>query len=319
MKEEQAFGEVVEMIHSVRERTVAAVNAALIDLYWQVGKFISHRIDTDGWGKATVEALAAYLQQRHPGTQGFSTRNLWRMRQFFEAYREQPILSALLRELPWSSNLQILTKVKHPEEREFYIRMATRQQWSVRELARQIDSSQFERAVPNPYPGASVLFRDAYLVEFLKLPEICLEADLHKSLLLNLRRFLAGLGRDFCFIGSEVSIQFGGRDFTLDLLFFHRGLSCLVVFDLEIGEFQREHLGELNFYLEALDRDVRKPKEGLSIGVLLCASRNSEVVEYALSRSLSPKQIAEYQAQLPDKKLLQVKLREFYDFVESIK
>jgi len=320
--EELAFGEVVEMIRVARTRNLAVVNTALIDLYWQVGQSISRRIETERWGKNTVNALAAYIQHRQPGTRGFSAQNLWRMRQFFDAYRDLPILSTLLRELPWSSNLHILNKSKRPEEREFYLRLATQERWSVRELARQIDGGLFERAVLNPpkvsaalrelHPGASTVFRDAYLVEFLDLPEPHFEADLHKSLLINLRRFLAELGRDFCFIGSEVPIQVGGRDFALDLLFFHRGLSCLVAFELKIEEFQPEHLGKLDFYLEALDRDVRKPNERPSIGVLLCASKNSEVVEYALSRSLSPALVAEYQTQLPDKSLLQAKLHEFY-------
>lgn len=132
----------------------------------------------------------------------------------------------------------------------------------------------------------------------------------------NLRHFLAELGRDFCFVGSEVVLQVGGKDFALDLLFFHRGLNCLVAFELKIGEFQPEHLGKLEFYLEALDRDVRKPHERPSIGVLLCASKDSEVVEYALSRSLSPALVAEYQTRLPDKGLLQAKLHEFYTLSE---
>jgi predicted nuclease of restriction endonuclease-like (RecB) superfamily len=320
--EEQAFAEVVEMIQAARGRALGAVNTVLIDLYWQVGEYISRRISTEGWGKGTVAALSAYIQQRSPGVRGFSPQNLWRMRQFFDAYRGQPELSTLLRELPWSSNLHILTKSKRTEEREFYLRMATQQRWPVREVARQIDAALFERAVLNPpkvstalresHPGAEAAFRDAYLFEFLELPDGHREADLHQSLLRNLSRFLAELGRDFCFAGSEVLLQVGGKDFALDLLFFHRGLACLVAIELKIGEFQPEHLGKLEFYLEALDRDVRKPHEGPSIGVLLCASKDTEVVEYALSRSLSPALVAEYQTRMPDKKLLQAKLHEFY-------
>jgi hypothetical protein len=161
------------------------------------------------------------------------------------------------------------------------------------------------------------VFRDAYLVEFLDLPEGHLEADLHASLLRELRRFLWELGRDFCFVGSEVALQVGGRDFALDLLFFHRGLGCLVAIELKIGPFEPEHLGKLSFYLEALDRDVKKPHEGPSIGVLLCASKDAEVVEYALSRTLSPALIAEYQTRLPDKQLPKAKLHEFYVLTES--
>jgi hypothetical protein len=144
------------------------------------------------------------------------------------------------------------------------------------------------------------------------LPDGHAETDLHRSLLAKLRQFLIELGRDFCFIGSEYPVQVGGRDFSLDLLFFNRALNCLVAIDLKVTRFEPEHLGKMNFYLEALDRDVRKPHERPAIGVLLCATKDNEVVEYSLSRTLSPALIAEYQTALPDKRLLQRKLHEFY-------
>jgi predicted nuclease of restriction endonuclease-like (RecB) superfamily len=320
--DERAFAEVLEMIQAARGRALAAVNTELIDLYWRVGEYISRKLETAVWGEGVVNELAGYIQRRHPGLRGFTRRNLFRMRQFFEAYKEQEKVSALLTQLPWTHHLMILSRSKRPEEREFYIRLTAQEKWSSRELERQLAGALFERAVLNPpkvstalresRPGAEAAFRDAYVVEFLELPDGHREADLHKSLLLNMSRFLAEMGRDFCFAGSEVPLQVGGRDFALDLLFFHRSLSCLVAVELKIGEFQPEHLGKLEFYLEALDRDVRKPHEGPSIGLLLCASKDSEVVEYALSRSLSPTLVAEYQTQLPDKKLLQTKLHEFY-------
>ena len=216
----------------------------------------------------------------------------------------------------------ILGRCKRPEERAFYLRLAQRDGWSRRDLERQLAGALFERAVLNPpkvsaalrqlHPGAEAVFRDAYLVEFLDLPDGHHEGDLHRGLVHRLRDFLIELGRDFCFVGSEYPVQVGNRDFALDLLFFHRGLNCLCAIELKVGRFEPEHLGKMNFYLEALDRDVRKPHEGPSIGVLLCASKDNEVVEYALSRSLSPALIAEYQTQLPDKKLLQAKLQELY-------
>ena len=162
------------------------------------------------------------------------------------------------------------------------------------------------------HPDALSIFKDSYLVEFLDLPESHAEADLQRGLLQRLKDFLIELGRDFCFLGSEYPLQVGGRDFALDLLFFHRGLNCLVAIELKVGRFEPEYLGKLGFYLEALDRDAKKPHEQPAIGVLLCASKDDEVVEYALSRSLSPALIAEYQTQLPDKALLQAKLHEFY-------
>jgi hypothetical protein len=156
------------------------------------------------------------------------------------------------------------------------------------------------------------VFKDSYLLEFLELPQNHAEVDLHRGLLRRLKDFLIELGRDFCFVGSEYPVQVGGRDFALDLLFFHRGLNSLVAFELKVGRFEPEYLGKLNFYLEALDRDVKKPHEQPAVGVLLCASKDDEVVEYALSRSTSPALIAQYQTQLPDKALLRAKLHEFY-------
>lgn len=214
-----------------------------------------------------------------------------------------------------------------PEEREFYLRLCLRERWGKRELERQLAGALFERTLLAPpivsplvtqlYPDATTVFKDTYLLEFLDLPAVHSERDLQRALVANLRDFLLELGADFTFIGEQFRLQVGGRDFALDLLFFHRGLNCLVAFELKIDEFQPEHLGKLQFYLEALDRDIRKPHEGPSIGVLLCATKDSEVVEYALSRTLSPALIAEYQLHLPDKKLLQRKLHEFYALVEA--
>jgi predicted nuclease of restriction endonuclease-like (RecB) superfamily len=326
LPEEQAFAEVVAMIQTARGKALAAVNTELIDLYWRIGEYISRKVETAAWGEGVVEALARYIQRHHPNLRGFTRRNLFRMRQFFEAYQGQVKVSALLTQLPWTHHLMILSRSKRAEEREFYIRLAAQEQWSSRELERQLAGAMFERAVLNPpkvspalrqmHPGAEAVFRDTYLVDFLELSQEHSETDLHRGLVHRLKDFLIELGRDFCFVGSEYSVQVGNRDFALDLLFFHR-LNCLCAIELKVGRFEPEHLGKLNFYLEALDRDVRKPHEGPAIGVLLCASKDNEVVEYALSRSLSPTLIAEYQTQLPDKKLLQAKLHEFYALTAS--
>jgi len=324
--EEQAFAEVVEMIQASRGQAMAAVNTALVDLYWRIGEYVSNKLETATWGEGVVETLSQYIARRHPGLRGFTRANLFRMRQFYETYRGDEKVAALLRQLPWTHHMAVLGRCKRVEEREFYLRLAVQGRWSSRELERQLRAALFERAVLDPpkvsaaltqsHPEAQGVFRDAYLVEFLELPEGHREADLHKSLLENLRRFMTELGPDFCFIGSEVPVQVGTRDFALDLLFFHRGLRCLVAIELKIDEFQPEYLGKLEFYLEALDRDVRKPHEEPSIGMLLCTSRNNDVVEYALSRAASPALIAEYRTQLPDKKLLQAKLHEFYALTE---
>jgi predicted nuclease of restriction endonuclease-like (RecB) superfamily len=316
------FAEISALITAARHRAMQAVNTTLIDLYWQVGQTISRKIEQAQWGDGVVVQLAEHLAQTQPGLRGFTRSNLFRMRKFYETYCDDTKVAPLVRLLPWSHNLIILNQSQRSEEREFYLQQAVREKWGKRELERQFKTALFERTVLSSaklsplvtqmHPDALSVFKDSYLVEFLDLPQDHSEADLHQGLLQQLKQFLIELGRDFCFVGSEYPLQVGGRDFALDLLFFHRGLNCLVAIELKVGRFEPEYLGKLGFYLEALDRDVKKPHEQAAIGVLLCANKDEEVVEYALSRSLSPALIAAYQTQLPDKALLQAKLHELF-------
>lgn len=207
------FIEIVQLIAKARQTANRSVNAELIALYWSVGEYVSNKISANAWGKATVTSLAEFIRVRQPGQRGFSAQNIWRMRQFYETYRDSPKLSTLLRELPWSSHLHILGRSKLAEEREFYLRMAKKEQWSVREVARQIDTQLFARTVLQPpklstvlretQPDADTVFKDSYFLEFLGLQQDHSEQDLHQSLLNHLGRFLTELGIDFCFIGSE--------------------------------------------------------------------------------------------------------------------
>jgi predicted nuclease of restriction endonuclease-like (RecB) superfamily len=319
---EVEFDQVAALIQAAKRRAYQAVDATLVGLYWQIGQFISQKIESSEWGDGVVDELALYLARTEPGRRGFTRRNLFRMRQFYVAYRSDEIVSPLVTQLPWSHHLLILSNCKNSEQRAFYIRTAIQERWSKRELERQQNLQLFERVVTSPvkmsplaqqrHGTAASIFRDSYSVEFLKLPANHAEGDLHRGLVENLKAFLIELGRDFCFVGSEYPIQVGGRDFALDLLFFHRGLNCLVAIELKAERFEPEHLGKLNFYLEALDRDARKPHENPAIGVLLCATKDTEVVEYALRRSLSPALIAQYETHLPDKVLLRTRLQEFY-------
>ncbi|KFB67802.1 PDDEXK nuclease domain-containing protein [Candidatus Accumulibacter vicinus] len=316
------FATIAQLIASARQRAVQAVNTTLIELYWQIGEHISRKIAASEWGDGVVDQLARYLAQTQPGLRGFTRANLFRMRQFYEAYAADEFVAPLVRQIPWTHHLIILSQSKQAEERGFYLRLVAQEKWSKRQLERQFKAALFERTVLTPakasavlsqtHPEAISVFKDSYLIEFLDLPQGHAEADLHRGLLSRLKDFLIELGRDFCFVGSEYPVQVGGRDFALDLLFFHRGLNSLVAIELKVGRFEPEYLGKLNFYLEALDRDVKKPHENPAIGVLLCASKDDEVVEYALSRSTLPALIAEYQTQLPDKALLRAKLHEFY-------
>lgn len=316
---DQRFAEVVELVEAARNRAFQAVNTELVSLYWRLGEYISGKLESAEWGSRVVEELASTLAKRFPGTRGFTRANLFRMRQFYEAYSRRKVAS-LVRQLSWTHHLIILGGVKPPEAREFFILAAIRERWTKRELERQIRSGAVLRQtskrvsplVRQLHPGATEEFKDAYNLEFLSLPQAHSEADLHGALLRQLGRFLTELGRDFCFVGSEYPVQVGNQDFSIDLVFFHRGLQCLVAFELKVERFRPADLGQLSFYVEALDRDVKKPHERPSIGVLLCASKDDEVVEYALARTASPTLVAEYQTALPSKETLRAKLHELY-------
>lgn len=323
------FGEVVNMIRTTRKKVMRLANAALVSLYWQVGQYISEKIKTSEWGDSVIEELAKHIAKTEPELKGFSMQNLWRMKQFYETYSQaDEKLSTLLREISWSNNLAIMSRCKTEEERLFYIKLSASENYSFRELKRQIDSSLFERAMmATPKlstllreisPDSEKIFRDKYVMEFVGGKTYKSEHSLKKALIEQMRNFILELGRDFIYIDQEYELQVGNSDFRIDLLFYHRELQCLVAFELKTGAFEPEYLGKLNFYLEALDRDVKKPKENPSIGVLLCKSKDDEVVEYALSRSLSPTMVAEYQLCLPDKKLLQQKMREIFEDTEDL-
>lgn len=320
MTNDRNFGQVVSMIRTAQQRAYRAVNSELINLYWEIGEYLSNRMHSDGWGKGVVVQLAAYIQSNEPNAKGFSDKNLWRMKQYYETYKDSQELSTLSRELSWSHNILLLSKCNTNEEREYYIRKSLCENYSFRELEHQIDSSDYERTMiggaklstlSRVFPAAATQhFKEQYVLDFLNIGEPIREDDLQKGLVREMKRFLLELGKDFLFVGDEYRLQVGGKDFYIDLLFYHRSLRCLVAFELKTTDFKPEYLGQLNFYLEALDRDVKKPEENPSIGVLLCKGKDDEVVEYALNRSMSPTMVSQYELALPDKKILQAKLRE---------
>jgi predicted nuclease of restriction endonuclease-like (RecB) superfamily len=220
-----------------------------------------------------------------------------------------------------------MSRAKSKEERDFYVALAAKEHYSSRELERQLDSAYYERYMlsagkqPPEFVSQSVRnsILDTYVLEFLDLPEQYSEHNFRKAIIENIKQFILEFGKDFTFIGEEYRVQVGGQDFFIDLLFYNRALSCLVPIELKIGKFKPEHIGQINFYLEALDRDVRKPNENPSVGLILCASKDDTVVEYALSRSLSPTLVSDYTLKLPDKKLLQEKLKELADIAMAEK
>ncbi len=320
---ESQFSDIVQLIRQARNNAIKAVNTELINLYWEIGAHISQKVEASEWGKSVVKELAIFIQQTDPQLKGFSDKNLWRMKQFYETYKDEPKLSPLVRELSWSHNLAIFSRCDSVEEKEFYLKISKEENYSKRELDRQISASLFERTMIGNAKLSTALrelnqdltlsFKDSYVFDFLNLPEPHSESDLQKGLIQQMKNFILELGKDFLFVSEEYKIQVGNSDFFIDLLFYHRGLQCLVAFELKADKFRPEHLGQLNFYLEALDRDVKKRNENPSIGILLCKDKDSEVVEYALSRSLSPTMIAEYKTQLPNKKVLQQKLQQLFE------
>jgi predicted nuclease of restriction endonuclease-like (RecB) superfamily len=315
------FTEILTLIKTAQNRVIATSNQELIKLYWSIGKYISERLRTTEWGQKAIEQLAAFIQTQEPGIKGFEKRNLERMRQFYETYPE--IASALRTQLNWTHHRIIMSRCKTEAERLFYIQLTAAERYTTRELERQINSGIFERTLladaklplATQSQKLSGVFRDSYVLDFLNLPPSHSENDLKSALILCLKDFILELGRDFSFMGQEYRLQVGNTDFFIDLLFYHRELQSLVAFELKIDKFKPEHLGQLEFYLEALDRDVKKTHENPSIGVLLCRDKDDEVVEYALSRSLSPTIVAEYEIKLIPKETLRRKLNEFYELL----
>ncbi len=319
------FDEIIEIIRNANENAFRAVNRELINMYWHIGEYISHRVADGGWGKAVVKEFSGFIQSHFIGVKGFSAQNIWRMKQFYETYRNKEKLSPLVREISWSNNVLIMMAAKTDEEREFYLVLSSKYNYSKRELGRQIDSSLYERTMMSKITNKLTLeksesltaLRDSYVLEFLDLPEYHKEKDLRKAIVGNLKNFILEFGKDFTLVGEEYRIQVGNTDFNIDLLFYNRELHCLVAIELKIGRFKPEHLGQLEFYLEALDRDVKKDNENPSVGLILCSIKDASVVEYAINRSLSPALIAEYKLHLPDKKILENKLRELTELSEN--
>jgi predicted nuclease of restriction endonuclease-like (RecB) superfamily len=324
---QNSFNEVLSLIQKSKRQVYKQANIILMELYWNVGHYISDKTTNEGWGKSTVKELAEYIQKTDPSIGGFSVRNIWRMKQFYETYKENKKLSPLVTQVSWTNNLIIMSGRKSDIEKEFYLRETIKNNYSKRELERQIYSSSFERTLLGNEKLSPVvrelpqntkdIFKDTYVLELLGLPKKHKEKDLQSAIVSSLKEFILELGVGFAFIGQEYRVSVGDEDFYIDLLFSHRYLQCLVAFELKIDKFKPSHLGQLEFYLEALDRDVKAPHENPSIGVLLCKEKDDEVVKYALNRCQSPTVIADYETELIPKELLKRKVEELYRLYEG--
>ena len=332
-KTQNEFESIIHLIQEARNRAFAKVNEELVLLYYNVGSIVSDKVAVGEWGENTVEALAGFINQQFHGLKGFNRRGLYRMKQFYETYSApefastlltegnseetemQKVVTTLLTQVQWSAHLHILSKTKTVEEKLFYLQLAIRERLSVRELERQLNAAVFERTILANTKVSTVLtqipqnfFKDPYIFEFLALPDGYSEQDLEKALILNLQKFILELGKGFSYMGNQFRLQVGNKDYYTDLLFYHRDLQCLVLFELKIQEFEPEFLGKLNFYLEALDRDVKRKHENPTVGILLCKGKDVEVVEYAMARNTSPAVIADYETKLIPKEILANKL-----------
>ncbi|EYD70292.1 conjugative transposon protein [Fusobacterium necrophorum subsp. funduliforme B35] len=326
-KNNNPFEEIVRIVENAKDRAYRKVNEELVLMYQEIGKYISEKTKEASYGSGFVDNVAKFFSTNYPELKGFNRRGLYRMKQFYELYKDDEKVSTLLTQLSWSNHLKIMSGAKSREEREFYINLAIKEKLTHRELLRQMDSGYYERymlskednlpAIQRAKQETHNLFMDSYVLEFLDAPKIRNETEFQKSILENLKNFILEIGKDFSFIGNEYRVQVGNHDYYIDLLFYHRGLSCLVAFELKIGEFKPEYIGKMNLYLEVLDREVKKKTENPSVGVILCASKDDEVVEFALSRSLSPTMVSEYKLKLIDKSLLQRKLKEYTEIAEE--
>ena len=300
-------------IRAAQQRALRSVNAELVQLYWQIGELIHQRQAAAGWGRSVVQRLAADLQKEFPGRSGFSATNLWLMKQFYETYYREPKLQPLVGEIGWAQHGMILGRCKCALEREFYLRATVRFGWTKSVLRHQLDThayhrflnnqTNFDRTLPEPARGqAQLAVKDHYTFDFLDLGEQHDERQLELALLGNLRALLLEMGSLFTFVGSQQRLEVGGQAYFIDLLLYHRGLRALVAIELKARDFQPEHKGKMEFYLEALDALQRLPHEESPIGIIVCRHRNATVVEYALRSAQRPIGVATYSvvSELPE-------------------
>ena len=292
-------------IHTAQQRATLAVNRELVLLYWNIGRDILARQASQGWGSRVIERLSQDLRTAFPEMKGFSPRNLKYMRAFAEAWRDTEFVQEVLAQLPWYHQLALLDKLDGAESRRWYAAKAIEHNWSRNILVMQIETRLLERsgtavtnfAVSLPRPQsdlASESLKDPYRFDFLGLTNEAQEREIENALVKHVTEFLLELGAGFAFVGRQVLLDVGGDEFFIDLLFYHLKLRCYVVIELKGGKFKPEHLGQLGFYLTAVDRQVKSEHDNPSIGLLLCKSKNKVVAEYALGDKTQPMGIAEY-------------------------
>ncbi|MDP3112706.1 MAG: PDDEXK nuclease domain-containing protein [Thermodesulfovibrionales bacterium] len=316
-----------ERIRASQVRAVMSVNRELVLLYWQIGQEILARQANENWGSKVIDRLAADLRREFPDMQGFSPRNLKYMRTFAEAYPDKQFVQQAVAQIPWGHNVRILDYVKGHDEREWYIRETIKNGWSRNILVLQIKSdlyrrqgkavSNFRKTLPPPQSDlAQQVLKDPYVFDFLTLDKETHERALEKELVNHITKFLLELGAGFAFVGKQFRMEISGQDFYIDLLFYHTRLHCYVVVELKVGEFKPEYAGQINFYLSALDDLVKAPEDNPSIGIILCATKDRILAEYALRDMRKPIGVAEWKTKLT--RSLPAKLKKDLPTIEEI-
>jgi len=294
-----------ERIYSAQYEALKVVNKELINLYWDIGKMIVEQQEKNSWGKAVVDNIAEDLQKDFPGISGYSSRNLWYMRNFYLNYKDNDILQPMVAEISWTKNIVIFEKCKDALEREFYIKMTKKFGWSKNVLIHQIENQSYEKyltnqtnfnkTLPEKYKDqAKLAVKDEYTFNFLELSKEHSEYELETTLVNNVRKFLIEMGGYFTFIGNQYRLEVEDEEYFIDLLLFHRKLKCLVAVELKIGKFIPEYVGKMQFYLSVLNDKVKLEDENPSIGIIICKEKNRLIVDYALKDTKQPIGIAEY-------------------------
>ena len=297
--------EIKQRIKEAQYSALKAVNKELIALYWDIGKKIVARQEKHGWGRAIVETLAKDLQKEYPGITGFSSRNLWNMRNFYITAKDNEKLQPLVAEISWVKNLIIMEKCKNDLEKEFYIKMTKKFGWTKDVLIHQIENksyekyllnqTNFDKTVPVKYQNqAKLAVKDEYTFDFLELGKEHSEKELEYALMEKVRRFLIEMGGHFCYIGNQYRLEVDDKEYFIDLPLYHRMLKCLVALELKVGEFIPEFAGKMQFYLSLLDDKIKMEGENASIGIIICKSKSRTVVEYALKETKKPIGVSTY-------------------------
>ena len=327
--EDEKFKKAFAIIETHGKNIFNAVNYEMVTMYYELGEYLFGELENKHWGEGTIRNFSESIKANYPELKGFSPRSIYKMIQFYKTYRHNVIVPPLAAQISWTNNVIIFSRDSSMAEKEFYIRLCIKYNYSKKELLRQIESRYYERylegheidprvnvpAVGNESLKSRIL--EHFDLRFLGLKEKYSEKDLRKAIVKNLKDFILEIGKEYTFVDEEHRIRVEGRDYYIDLLFYNRELSCFVAFELKLGEFLPEYYSKMSFYLEALDRYEKKAEENPSIGVILCSSKNKVIVELAASKNVSPALVATYSTKLFDFKRLEQKVMDIRKTITS--